>query len=77
MQARKHAKLDFSDLKRLRVVLKRAVHFITCKGKFLGGANERIVKNLLIGAELNQNAKQLSIFDNYDSAVFSALTGEL
>ena len=77
MQARKHAKLDFSDLKRLRVVLKRAVHFITCKGKFLGGANERVVKNLLIGAELNQNAKQLSIFDNYDSAVFSALTGEL
>ncbi|MBQ3492966.1 MAG: putative DNA modification/repair radical SAM protein [Clostridia bacterium] len=77
MQARKHAKLDFSDLKRLRVVLKRAVHFITCKGKFLGGANERVVKNLLIGAELNQNAKQLSIFNNYDSAVFSAITGEL
>ena len=76
MQARKHAKLDFNDLKRLRVVLKRAVHFITCKGKFLGGANERVIKNLLIGAEVCENSRQLSIFDN-SNAAFSALTGEL
>lgn len=75
MQARKHANLDFEDLKRLRVVLKRAVHFITCKGKFLGGKNQTIIKNLLIGAEMEQSATQLSLFNS--SAFLSALTGEL
>ena len=75
MQARKHAKLDFDDLKRLRVVLKRAVHFITCKGKFLGGKNEFIIKNMLIGAEVCGSATQLSMFNN--PIALSALTGEL
>ncbi len=75
MQARKHAKLDFDDLKRLRVVLKRAVHFITCKGKFLGGKNEFIIKNMLIGAEVGATATQLSMFSN--PTALSALTGEL
>ena len=75
MFARKHAKLDFDDLKRLRVVLKRAVHFITCNGKFIGSKNEYGIKSLLIGAEINQN-EQLSMF-NVSSASLSALTGEL
>lgn len=75
MQARKNAKLDFCDLKRLRVVLKRAQHFITCNGKFMGSKNEYAIKNLLIGAEINQNGEQLSMFGG--EAGFSALTGEL
>lgn len=75
MFARKHAKLDFEDLKRLRVVLKRAVHFITCNGKFIGSKNEYGIKSLLIGAEINQN-EQLSMF-NTSTASLSALTGEL
>jgi predicted DNA-binding helix-hairpin-helix protein len=61
MQARKYATLDFDDLKRLRVALKRAVHFITCKGKFLGGKNDTVIKNLLIGAENFGTAKQLTM----------------
>ena len=73
--ARQHAKLDFNDLKRLRVVLKRAVHFITCNGKFIGSKNECGIKSLLIGAEINQN-QQLSFF-NTSSPALSALTGEL
>ncbi len=75
MFARKHAKLDFNDLKRLRVVLKRAVHFITCNGKFIGCKDQNSIKSFLIRAEINQN-EQLSIF-NTSTPVISALTGEL
>ena len=75
VNARKFAKLDFNDLKRLRVVLKRAVHFITCNGKFIGSKNEYSIKTQLIGAEISQN-EQLSMF-NTSSASLSALTGEL
>lgn len=75
VQARKQAILTFDDLKRLRVVLKRAIHFITCKGKYFGAKNEYLIKNILIGAEINQNVQQLSMFGG--EAGFSALTGEL
>lgn len=33
--ARKHANLDFNDLKKIGVVLKRALYFITCNGKMM------------------------------------------
>ena len=36
VQARKFAALGFEDLARMRIVLKRAKHFITCRGKFCG-----------------------------------------
>ncbi len=35
MAARKTATLDFNDIKKLGVVLKRAVYFITCKGRMM------------------------------------------
>ncbi len=35
LMARKHAQLDFSDIGRMGVVLKRALYFITCKGKMM------------------------------------------
>lgn len=35
LAARKHAQLDFDDIKRMGVVLKRALYFITCKGKMM------------------------------------------
>lgn len=73
--ARKYNKLDFNALKRLRVVLKRAAHFITCNGKFIGAKNETAVKGLLSGADQNFSAEQLS-FLNAETAL-SALTGEL
>ena len=73
--ARKYAKLDFDALKRLRVVLKRAAHFITCNGKFIGCKNETAVAGLLSGGEQNFSAEQLSFFNT--EAALSALTGEL
>lgn len=33
--ARRHAKLTFEDIKKMGVVLKRAVYFITCEGKMM------------------------------------------
>ena len=77
MQARKYAKLDFGDLKRLRVVLKRAVHFITCKGKFLGGKNQLVIQKFLTGEDGFNKPTQLSMFDRDNTAAISALTGEL
>lgn len=35
LSARRHAKLDFSDIKKMGVVLKRAIYFITCNGKMM------------------------------------------
>ena len=76
IHARKYAKLDFNDLKRLRVVLKRAIHFITCNGKYLGAKNLRLIENSLSGFEEKQSSTQLSFFEQNELAL-SALTGEL
>ena len=35
VSARRNGSLDFDDLKRIGVVLKRARYFITCKGKMM------------------------------------------
>lgn len=37
VKARKMARLDFDDLKKLNIVLKRAAYFITCSGKYMQG----------------------------------------
>lgn len=72
--ARKASSLSFEDLKKLRVVLKRAAYFITCKGKYMYSAFKMdynfIYESLthsspMLGAI--QNAQQLSFFSGYDS----------
>ena len=54
VKARRTCKLDFSDIKKLGVVLKRARFFITCKGKYIdkldAGAGF-IRTNMLLGRE--------------------------
>lgn len=87
--ARRYAKLTFEDLVKMRVVMKRAVHFITCNGKFFGSENPATIKNFLIAAENGVNYKQLSMFENRysnvqtiiskreNNAALAALTGEL
>ncbi len=35
LAARKHAQLDFDDIRRMGVVLKRALYFITCRGRMM------------------------------------------
>ncbi|MBQ2741097.1 MAG: putative DNA modification/repair radical SAM protein [Clostridia bacterium] len=63
VSARRFAKLTFEDLQKMRIVLKRARHFITCDGKFYGADNEERVRTALAVAERLDGAKQLSFFD--------------
>lgn len=78
LKARKFKSLDFDDLKKLKISLKRAKYFITCKGKYqkeVPFENDRI-KNALINPEpkkISQNFQQPSLFD----LKYSPITGEL
>ncbi len=51
--ARRHSKLDYADLKKLGVVLKRAVFFITCMGKMMYNTpiEENYITNQLVHNE--------------------------
>lgn len=62
IQARRYTKLSFEDLIKMRISLKRAKHFITCNGKYLGAKDESRVKGLLIAAENGENAQQTDMF---------------
>lgn len=90
-EARRYTSLTFEHLKKMRVVLKRAKHFITAGGKFYGVENETALRGLLAAEESVQNATQLSLFTDLQIAeretkflllsnsetARSALTGEL
>lgn len=76
IEARKFAALDYDNLVKMRVVLKRAKHFITCKGKFYGSENELQVKTSLLLAGRSEVNEQTSMFSETSVAV-SALTGQL
>ncbi|WP_167959311.1 putative DNA modification/repair radical SAM protein [Anaerosporobacter faecicola] len=81
MDARRHAKLDFHDLKKIGVVLKRAMYFITCNGKNMYPMkfNENFITNqltaledkIVLGLEENTTYQQLSLFDvkNFNMAL--------
>lgn len=62
LQARKYTKLTFEDLLKMRVALKRAKHFITCGGKYLGAAHESQVRGLLTAVETQESVEQLGMF---------------
>ena len=68
MVARRGVSLDFDDLKRLGVVLKRAAYFITCKGKTMHSAlkmNEKFIYSSLTASlppEAVENPVQLNLF---------------
>lgn len=64
--ARKFTRLDFDNLKKMGIVLKRARHFITCNGKFYGlksmdplGIRGQIVNPFKNG----RDTRQISMFD--------------
>ena len=70
ISSRRIASLDFYDLKKLGIVLRRAQYFVTCKGKYFGSVSmdgEKIKKVLTPKVDLNiidNNHQQLSFFDN-------------
>ena len=76
IEARRYAVLDFDCLVRMRVVLKRARHFITCKGKFYGSDSTAQIKNSLLIAGRSEADEQLCMFSE-PAAAMSAVTGEL
>ena len=75
VKARRSARLDFKDIKKMGVVLKRALYFITCSGRTLYPIrmNEDFITNGIIGIEaLNRyqiehhdSYRQLSLFDDF------------
>ena len=71
--ARRSANLTFSDLKKIGVVLKRALYFITCSGKMMYPVKleeDYIVRNLTDVQERVQfgsdgmTYRQMSLFDD-------------
>ena len=74
VRARRLGSLDYEALKKMGVVLKRAVYFITCKGKQMYPTKleeDYILRNILDGrerlrADIPQNVtyQQLSLFDD-------------
>lgn len=73
VQARRFGNLKFEDLKKMGVVLKRALYFITCQGRMMYPVKideDYILRNLLsVGEKLPFEAngyRQLSLFDDYN-----------
>ncbi|PHV69517.1 putative DNA modification/repair radical SAM protein [Sporanaerobium hydrogeniformans] len=89
MSSRRIAPLDYSDLKKLGIVLKRAQYFITCNTKYYGSValdEDRIRKALRptsFSADIGKTYEQLSLFTSSPKPLLliedslSALTGEI
>lgn len=75
VRARRQATLDFEDIRKMGVVLKRAVYFITCRGKmkYHTPIEEDFITRQLIGVNHKDNwniehpttYRQLSLFDDF------------
>lgn len=75
LSARRYTKLDFDDIKRMGVVLKRALYFITCNGRMMyqtrleeGYITRHLIYNegpqtMLLSDGTKQTYEQMSLFD--------------
>lgn len=68
ISARRTFKIEFNDLKKMNISIKRAKYFITCNGKYFIDRNnykkDFIISNLLLEDRTNtSNNIQLSLFD--------------
>lgn len=77
VRARRLGSLDFTDLKKMGVVLKRALYFITCNGRMMYPVKieeDYITRNLLSAGEnlpsdvTGMTYRQLSLFDDVNFA---------
>ncbi len=66
VSARRTGSLDFPDLKRIGVVLKRAQYFLTCKGRIAEGL--RVTENGILRALISEKTG-FSFFEHAESAV--------
>lgn len=89
MRARRACALSFDDLKKLRVVLKRAAYFVTCKGKYMFPALKMnynfIYEGLCASSPVTpmlKKCEQLSLFGSAASIIppaaekLSAISGQ-
>lgn len=89
-EARRHAKLDYADLRKLGVVMKRAVYFILCLGKRAEGlkiTEAGMMRQLMSASVVKKldeygGGEQLSMFDEKKALptmedALKCLTGEL
>jgi len=80
VRARRNGNLNFEDLKKIGVTLKRALYFITCSGKMMYPTKieeDYITRNLLSNKEKlpfdkdGMTYKQLSLFDDNQEMLFN------
>lgn len=83
ISARRMSSLSYEDLKKFGVVLKRARHFITCRGKYFGelwsgteGIRQHLITRQSKPVDLHTKVQQISIF-SYMNDTLSSVTGEL
>jgi len=88
IRARKAGTLDFHDLKKMGIVLKRAQYFITCRGKSVPGIQnnpESVLRGLLSEQSwelAGSPMEQLSLFDEIEAKstredLVKCLTGQI
>ena len=87
IRARRTGSLDFPDLKKMNIVLKRAQYFITCRGKSMLGIRndpEAVLRGLLSKQSwelAGSPMEQFSLFDNTLSIekgeLYKCLTGQI
>lgn len=84
VRARRNGNLNFEDLKRIGVTLKRALYFITCNGKLMYPTKieeDYITRNLLSNKEKlpfdrdGMTYRQLSLFDDTEEALWNQASG--
>ena len=83
--ARKNGALDFDALKKIGVVLKRAVYFITCSGRMMYPTKleEDYISSHLIGDEKKKvwdisslgSYRQISLFDDMNTPLLTGIGG--
>lgn len=76
IKARRYGNLTFEDLRAMRIPLKRAIHFITVNGKYLGANSIKETERRLAFSEPNAEYTQLSLFSSTEISN-SVITGEL
>ena len=86
VSSRKTARLDYFDLKKMGVVLKRAQYFITCSGKMMEHmkVSEDVILSRMVGEAAGEcrrimdsgiTYRQLSLFDTVNAGESAADTG--
>ena len=75
VNSRRYGKLDFDNLKKMGVILKRAHYFITCSGKMMYNTpiDEKYITRLMIAANGNENwqimhqdnSRQMNLFSDF------------